>query len=138
MENKESIHVQGIGGLTSLSFQMMPFPKGSQPDIRICDTVSTSDLSLEGFKIRYVRKISFEPVGVFSAEAVFEADVTFENDAGKKELKSLDKVASWVEKNKVRIINTFCYPCVASNALSNVAVSAGFRPIITNPSFQGE
>ena len=132
-EKKQEIHVQGTGGLSSFTFEVLPLPKDADPNIHVVDSVSASNLSLKGFDLRFSRKISFEPAAIFEASVVFKANIFFEDDAGVKVLGSLDAVAAWVENNKVRIVNTFCYPCVASNMLSNASLSAGFKPIITQP-----
>ncbi len=126
------IHVHGTVVLNEASFKTLPFGNPDQL-FETNDEILVSDVSLNGFKLRYSRKVSFSPSAFFEVLVVFTSDVSFDEEAGIKVLKDLNKTNEWIENNKIRIVNSFYFPAKSSSIISNLTEGAGFNPVITPP-----
>lgn len=132
MSKEKNIHVQGEFKLRSSSFELC----GSiveKAELSIRDELESEDLSLDGFALEYKRTVSFAPQSHFEIAVQYLVRVAFLDDAGRRELVTLDSVKEWVNRNKVRIINTFGVPSAASALISSLMVQANLRPLVTPP-----
>lgn len=103
-------------------------------EIETVDTLVSSEETDTGFVLTFTRAIGFVPSGIFETIVTILANVEFENDAGKKILKSSEERKDWIENNKIRIANTFGMPATASVMIASAMVHAGFGPMVTPPS----
>ena len=131
--NKDGIHVQGIVQLKEAKYQLLP-PDNQQYQFEVKDSVICFNFSIEGFKLSFSRTIGFSTPSNFEVEVTYESDISFEEKAGEKLLKTEEAIKDWAEKNKVRIANTFRLPARASHLIADLSESARLEPIITAPS----
>ena len=133
MNDKQmGIHVKGLIELREARF--LSFPPGSEDQqIDIKDSINVSNPTLHGFRLSFTRTMQFHPSAYFEIIVTYQSDVEFEDDAGIAKLKTVEAVKAWADNNVVRIINTFALPSKASLLASNLLQSAGFNPLITQP-----
>ena len=128
------IHVQGLVALKEVRYQILP-SSGTDQKLEVKDEVIPSDITLEGFKFLYTRSAKFSPSAFFEICVSFQAEVTFEDEAGKKILKSSESVEEWIGNNIVRIVEAFSLPAKASLLISNLTQGAGLVPLVSGSAF---
>lgn len=128
------IHVHGSIVLQEARYQIFPEGDANQ-SIDIHDEILRTEITLAGFRLLYSRKVRFTPSAFFEISVTYQSDITFDDDAGKKVLKTEEKTIEWIKNNEVRIVNTFGIPSKASHLISSLCEGAGFTPIITQPSY---
>ena len=131
--SKEGIHVQGTIQLKEAKYQVLP-PDNRQNRFEVNDSVICFNLSTEGFKLSFSRIVGFSTPSNFEIAITYESDISFEDKAGEKLLKTEEAIKDWAEKNKVRIANTFRLPARASHLIADLSEAARFEPIVTAPS----
>ena len=128
------IHVHGTILLQEARYQA--FPQGTaDQQVEIFDEILHTDVSQKGFRLLYSRRIRFSPSAFFEISVTYQSDVEFDDDAGKKKLGSTEKIEEWIKNNVVRITNTFYLPAKASHLIANTCESAGFAPLVTQPTY---
>lgn len=128
------VHVRGNVVLKEARYLSLPSINGDQ-QMKVHDDISYSNVSLNGFSLLYTRKVCLHPESFFEVSVAYASDVVFEDEAGHKVLKTPERVHQWIEDNIIRIVNTFYLPDKASLLISSISSSAGFEPIITQPTY---
>ncbi len=128
------VHVHGNLALKEAHYQLLPMGNGKEQMI-LNDEIIHSEITLDGFKLLYSRKMRLSPSAFFEMSVVYESVITFDDNAGREVLKTLECVEEWVQNNQIRIVNTFNLPSKASHLLADISEGAGFVPIVTQPSY---
>ena len=126
------ITVKGAIVLDEAVFRALPASEKQEPP-QVVDQVSFSDENEMGFRLRYSREIRFDPSAFFEIKVAFCSDVAFDDDAGRKILKTPERIRQWITDNQRRIIETFGLPTKASFLIASLFESAGMLPIVTPP-----
>ena len=106
---------------------------GQSVQLQTKDVLTATQSNLDGFDLIYTRKVISIPENYVEVSVSASISVLFDNEAGRKTLKTLDSVNEWIENNKVRIVNTFGVPQMVSALITNVVTGVGFMPYVTPP-----
>ena len=105
----------------------------TQYQISIENTLSTKSVSEEGFTIKAVRTLSFEPIGAFEITVEFDIICKFKQESVEYYKGNLNEITAFIEKRKVEIFNSIEVGNLMSIIMSQLTLTNNYKSIVIPP-----